>query len=382
MDPGCPQASYCPGCRLRHTRYPEQLEWFQSRLERILDREIGAERPRVEPVQPHPQQEGYRIRTTVRVFAAEERIILGMAAKAGRLEPVDLTKCSNHDPRLNRLLRSIRDVLDDAGPEIVSELIRWIAVHLSADGRDRITAVTGSIRNFQRAGLDRRLADRFPDHSVHLFESAEPSEKTSGPDPVIVSGRPEILFPVAGMELAVLPGAWTPVSYGTADRLDRTVLDILQETGGSSVIEIGCGFGGSAFFLARNGIRIIGIDRDRAAVRSAGMNRDRLRVANPVFITGKGDHCLRRLLRSRERYDAVILHGMRKGFGERLLDMLTVTGARQIILISPGTGAFVRNTVQLIDRGWFPDRFILQDQIPHTTSVLSTGVFRKGERSR
>jgi 23S rRNA (uracil1939-C5)-methyltransferase len=378
-DPECDQAGFCPGCRLRHMRYPMQLEWFRTRHEMLLARENITETSIVEPVQAHPSINTYRIRVTARVMVSENRYMLGMKSYPGWTQQVDLTRCPNHVPELNGILTGIQHILNEqvSGP-IKPEHLKWVLIHLSSDQRHRITFVVDSADWFLKSVLPQTLKYHFQSCSLHLVESAGSSQITVTSEPLILHGAKEIRYPFFDMQLSAYPGAWTPVSYGTSEQLAETLLQLIQEgSEGKSVVEVGCGIGGVTLFLARKGYDIAGIDQSRAAIHSAEINRERMGCDGVVFRCGRAGHGLRRLLAGQFKANTVILHGMRKAFDSKTIDAVRACGASRLILVSPGTGSFMRNIKDLQVHAWKLDRIQLHDQIPHTTSVLSVGVFSR-----
>ena len=180
-----------------------------------------------------------------------------------------------------------------------------------------------------------------------------------------------------GLRFFARPGAWTPVSWGTAELLENLLASWLQGFSGGEILEVGCGIGLTALHLAARGYPVTGIDGERPAVISAEANSDVFPAARVNWIAAQAVHALRKLMRQPGGRDILIFHGMRKPFGKRVWELTGGFKPRVILLVSPGIHAFVSDCADLAALGWHLQKLAVLDQIPHTTRVTAAGLFQK-----
>jgi len=216
----------------------------------------------------------------------------------------------------------------------------------------------------------------FPGLSFHLIELPETKQTIKWYNPEVLQGKLEILFPFFEYQLSVLPGAWSPIAYGTSEVLSDRLFEILKSCEGNSILEVGCGIGTHCIRFAELGFDLVGLDISHVAIKSALINRTKYSEGVLQLLCGKTEHQFRKRLITGQKADIIIFHGMRQVFKPSALEMLTSLGAGTVILMSPGLRAFGINYHQLDTLGWRCESIFLADQIPHTTGILSAAVFK------
>lgn len=377
----CDQAPFCPGCRLRHLSASDRLDWLKRQVTRILTGDFPEIKIPGITVHSHPAPEEYRLKATAAVINSDQNSILGMPPYPWSIEAVDLTRCPNHDPKLNELLSfTAKFIRQSDVPEPVRQSLRWVLAHLSADGRHRLTFV------ISRQDLMRPTSDalsKFPGISglsLHLSVSAPPSQSTEIYEPAVISGNLSILFRSASGLFTALPGAWTPVSEGTTEIVTEYLHEKINSIPGH-ILEIGCGIGLQSIPLAVSGRSVHGIDTNRSAIESARINTC-LAVKNPPsFHLGDARKQLRKIASAGIIAGTVILHGMRRPFPPGLFDELSLLKAQQVLLLSPSIRSFSRNASDLLARSWRLRTIDLFDQIPFTARALTAGEYCRNQAS-
>ncbi len=368
----CPLAGFCPGCQIRQLAYPVQLSWLKNRVEYVLRREFGDNIPVVMPCIPYLEPMGYRCRGNFHILDSNGKIVIGMPS--GATKNVNLTRCPNHFPELNRLLLSVErsfNGLDEKGRRQAVMSIRGLSVTLSDNGYHRIVFETG--QPDKRDQIHELVGNLMLDQSLSILvtENEMAGSRLRQGAVHVLQGERWIELISGGRKYHADYPAWIPVSGHSASLLSATLLDFLDETRDRSILEIGCGIGLQTLMLAHAGYRIVGMDRDRFAIGSAMKNKTFADMNTVEFIHGQARKGLKKLAAVRQKFGTIIFHGMRRGYGREVMDFAMILDVNRIILISPTAGALGNDLKSIVSMGWNCHRIALIDQIPHTVGVLA-----------
>nr|NLI51275.1 class I SAM-dependent RNA methyltransferase [Propionibacterium sp.] len=140
-------------------------------------------------------------------------------------------------------------------------------------------------------------------------------------------------------------GFWqVPPPPRAADTLVDAVLAGLRPRAGERAFDLYCGVGLFAGALARRGVRVTGVEGDRAAVALARRN-----VPEARFHAGSVDRVLARLP---DRVDLVVLDPPRAGAGARVLDAVLRRRPRAVAYVACDPAALGRDLGRARAQGW------------------------------
>ncbi len=141
-------------------------------------------------------------------------------------------------------------------------------------------------------------------------------------------------------------GFWQ-VHPAAADTLVDAVLAGLRPRAGERALDLYCGVGLFAGALARRGVRVTGVEGNRAAVALARRN-----VPEARFHAGPVDRILARVA---GRTDLVVLDPPRVGAGPRVLDAVLRRAPRAIAYVACDPAALARDLGHALRAGWRVD---------------------------
>ncbi len=308
-----------------------------------------------------PDRDAFR----ARLGATRLGEIFGMRGLPGGPD-VDLRRC----PAQTRESRDALDALvSDLATLGLTECVTRAHVAATAGGAVRV--VLGAV---DRPGLERLRTAAWPERPgwdrfakvLHARDAdlESDAERLTGHDTMVFESPTDRLQ-------ATLP-AWVPQSPGTLGTLQAWVSKHLAPAG-ARLLELGCGVGTSSLPLARVAASVLGVDCVREAVADATTNARSAGLANARFRLGFADRTVRRLLAGGEHFDAVLLHGMRAPFGERLMDVLPALRAARIAYLAPVTASLARDAAGL--RGYRAVRLDFLDQMPGTAHIMALGLW-------
>lgn len=362
MSPACAQFDDCPGCPLRHLAPAAAARLKVDAARETFARLTGQPAPPGVFLAP-TGRDAFR----ARLGATRLGETFGMRGLPGGAD-VDLRRCPAQTPESRAALETLVADLD--------------ALHLSADVTRAHVAATadGGVR-VVLAAADRGALSRLRDAPWPERPGWDRFAKVPGPrdgdlesGAERLTGRDTMSFDSPTDRLQATLPAWVPQSPGTLPALLDWLETHLEPTG-ARLLELGSGVGTSSLPLARRAASLLRVDCVREAGADATENARRAGVDTARCRLGFADRAGRRLLAGGETYDAVLLHGMRAPFGERLMDALPALRARRVAYVAPVTASLARDVARL--RGYSAVRLDFLDQMPGTAHIMALGLWHR-----
>ncbi len=373
IDPDCKNFPDCPGCTLRHLQADIQQDLICTHVMKNLRSKklISSHTIPLEFISI-PQRKYYRRRCSLKYSSFGSRYLPSMRSVYPGCPPIDLSDCPNHHPVLTELVRQTSDCLNNGWmTDDDFNRIREVHFTLSDTGKHRITFVHAG-DNASALSVEKKLQLSFEntDYSVLLIHVKSEKAGISYKTPRVLYGESDVKIALNKYLFYVQQGVWSPVSVGSAEMLLHKLRYDAELSGAQTVIEVGCGAGLMTIPLLETISRIIGIDKNRFAIESAKINARMCGLSHESFIVGDAVHALRKLASSCLRGDMLIIHGMRRPYGEDLFYMANVLRIRSIILMSPSLFSWVRDVEHALTRKWELTGVKIFDQIPQTSGFL------------
>jgi 23S rRNA (uracil1939-C5)-methyltransferase len=182
----------------------------------------------------------------------------------------------------------------------------------------------------------------------------------------IVKGK-EILVPLEGFFQA---------NTALTDGLVDTVLDLAGVGPAETVLDLYCGSGLFALFLAPSCARLIGIEIDGEAVECARLNMERQGIRSAVFHHGDVGRVLEAELGGANgTVDAVVLDPPRAGCEREALERLVGLGPARIVYVSCDPATLARDARLLVDGGFGLSVVRPLDMFPQTKHIECVALF-------
>jgi 23S rRNA (uracil1939-C5)-methyltransferase len=183
----------------------------------------------------------------------------------------------------------------------------------------------------------------------------------------VVKGQ-EILVPVEGFFQAN-----TALTEGLVD----TVVDLARVGPGETVLDLYCGSGLFALFLAPSCKRIIGIEVDAEAVDCARLNMQKHGLENAIFHLGDVRDVLAGFGERKETVDVVVLDPPRTGCDREVLDLIIGLRPSRIVYVSCDPATLARDTRLLVDGDYRLVTVRPIDMFPQTKHIEAVALFKR-----
>ncbi len=382
-SPPCSHLPQCDGCPLISLRYPAQLAWKRSRVSDALAQYLSLAGAECGEVIPSPERLGYRSTAKLVVTGKFTDPIIGIYRRNSH-DVIDISTCPLHHPIINRVIAATKEGIRKGkvpvfSPRSGSGLLRYLVVRVAPDKNRAMVLFVNTERSYN---MVHHLAKTVRTAVPQVAVVDENINTTTGN--VIIGNRDNFLTKEHSLEAAIGPVRFTlsprsffQVNAGAAGIIYETVRQWAALTGRERVIDLYCGVGGLALFLADNALEIIGIEAVAAAVTDAEENAKLNGRENCRFVVGDVSTHLEMMRKNRQQVDLITLNPPRKGCDEAVLrDAASLSPAR-MIYVSCSPESLARDLDILSRLGYRTLRVQPVDMFPQTAHVENVALLER-----
>ncbi|MEN8135800.1 MAG: class I SAM-dependent RNA methyltransferase [Thermodesulfobacteriota bacterium] len=373
VEPYCPHFGVCGGCDLQHAEYDFQLELKENILrEQLIGAKVITEAELAKVIEkplPAPQPFGYRQRLRLQIdknggygffrnlshdLEEIESCPLAMEEINKVLEKFPSSEAMDHllglarevelltSPGDNSLVlivnlrRKPRPTDAKAAGQAIDDLDLVKAVYLAAEGEQ----IQGPYCGSKLANEDRSLLLLLP----------FPAMKNHG---------------IAPYTLGQEAGGFSQVNLAQNERMIETLLDWVAELPVKRGLDLFGGMGNFSIPLAAKLNEVVGLDLQRAAIRSAERNAELAGLSNCSFIRKSAVEGIKEFGATEEVFDLVLLDPPRRGCRE-IVPFLDGVGSPLVIYVSCDPATLARDIKEMAKNGYGIKKIILVDMFPQT----------------
>jgi len=377
--PPCPIYGRCGGCDLQHAAASAQLHLKKNILLESLQRAAGdIFSPPGIPLKPpiaSPEQFGYRQR--IRLHVNREGRFGFFRPESQTIEPV--VECLLAKNEMNHVLRALEGNENFAG---LAPFSTGFELLFNPDGNGTIMLL-----QFRRKP---RPAD-----CTHAVALATDLEKLSSvlikvegyglydPRQRAIVTRPPILshaIPIgqSRTELKITweAGGFSQVNQDQNQNLIALVLEMLANGRHGRVLDLYCGYGNFSLPAAYIAGKVLGIDGQNSAIRSARHNVAVTGMQNCTFEKIQVAAGVQSLLDGGETFDTIILDPPRQGAPD-IVHLLPGLCAERIIYVSCNPATLARDLAILHHYGYTLASLVPVDMFPQTHHLESVALIKR-----
>lgn len=324
LKPGIGSAKkHCPGCSYQHVDYIEEVHLKDAQLcEMILHKKIAVDDEIFLPPVSSPSSIGYRNKITLHVARERGRVTLGYFGE-DNVTVLDVEECPLAERPANALLKDLRSK----------------------------SGFMASVKNGEALVLRNTPADgaHYKITSAFATKGMLTEETNVG-------------------TLNVPFSSFFQVNRPVADKLLKSVSDILKSLKVKNLVDLFCGIGVFGFAAARGGdVRVIGIDNDADSIAAASENAASLGLGNIEFIAQSAERGLNAIRNKIEgdRID-IIIDPPRSGLDRSVIEKIISLKPANILYVSCAADTLARD-LQAFTAGQYGIASIqLFDMFPRT----------------
>ena len=180
----------------------------------------------------------------------------------------------------------------------------------------------------------------------------------------------------ADIKLTWEAGGFCQVNLAQNKNLINLVVDMVKAGPHNRILDLYCGYGNFSLPVAQLAGKVVGIDSQNGAIRSAKRNAERNGIHNCYFEKNKVATGVRNLIDAGKTFDTIILDPPRQGAAD-IVSMLPGLGAEQVIYISCNPATLARDLAILCRQEYTLSYLVPVDMFPHTHHMESVALLKR-----
>jgi 23S rRNA (uracil1939-C5)-methyltransferase len=379
INPPCPLYGRCGGCDLQHATYKAQILLKNKILTESLQRAAGDifsnPETTIQSALASSEEFGYRQR--IRLQVDEEGQYGFFRTGSHILETV--SECLLARDTLNTVFKQLHS--NDSFKGLIKQCTAFellfnpdsddviMLLHFSRKPRPRDSALATDIVS-DINGLSTILMQ------VEGYGLYDPLNLSFVSKPHQLSQTLSIENLQADIQLTWEAGGFCQVNLIQNKKLINLVMDMMKSGPHNKVLDLYCGYGNFSLPVAQLAGKVIGIDSQNAAIRSAKRNAMLNEAHNCYFEKKQVAKGVKDLIDSGTTFDTVILDPPRQGAAD-IISTFPDLEASQVIYISCNPATLARDLAILCPEKYTLSSLVPVDMFPHTHHMESVALLKR-----
>ncbi|MEG4865360.1 MULTISPECIES: 23S rRNA (uracil(1939)-C(5))-methyltransferase RlmD [unclassified Microcoleus] len=375
----CIVADKCGGCQWQHVDYEYQLAAKQNQIIQALERIGGFSNLQVDEIltgkiEGFPQFLGYRNKATYPVaISATGQVQAGYYQKSTH-KLVNLNQCPVQDPRLNPLLKEVKEDIHWRDWPVYDEKkhtgeLRHLSLRIGRRTGEML--LTLIVRTGDLPGIEAQAAEWLKHYpqlvGVCLNVNSAQTNVIFGAETRCIAGQSDLREKFAGLNFQLRADTFFQVNTEAAEGLLQVIVGELNLQGNEVLVDAYCGIGTFTLPLAKQVKIAIGLEVQPAAIEQAKLNAELNDVKNVDFQVGTVESLLPALGLIP---DIVLLDPPRKGCDRAVLETIKEIKPNRIVYVSCKPATLARDLKILCENGDYKlARVQPADFFPQTSHV-------------
>ncbi|TFG91925.1 MAG: 23S rRNA (uracil(1939)-C(5))-methyltransferase RlmD [Syntrophobacterales bacterium] len=375
VEPPCAKATSCDGCPLITMKYQAQLDWKKGLVEGAFRYYSSLRDTKINPVLPSKKPLAYRTRAKLVISGKFAEPKIGIYLRNTH-QVTDLGDCQLHHPLINRIVTATREGIRKGkipiyNPKTENGLMRYLVIRVSEHENRAMVVFVTSERSFNEIHhLAKHLKKTVPEVTV-VAQNVNNSTGNviMGDREYFVTKQQTLVEKLGDIRFSISPRSIFQVNNDGAQTIYQQVKQWAALTGTESVVDVYCGIGGIALFLADSAREIVGFELAEAAVADAAKNARLNGIRNCQFEAGDAAGLLAGICEEGYEADIVVLNPPRKGCDEEVLRSCASLKPKRIIYVSCSPTTLARDLNFLKGVGYRTLEVQPVDMFPQTSHV-------------
>ena len=374
-NPPCSESADCFGCPLIAMKYSEQKNWKRGMILAEMAKYPILSETVVHPLLSPDNLIHYRTTAKLTVAGKFSEPFIGIYRRASH-DVYDLDHCPIHHPLIDKVVEAVRKGIKKGkvqvyNPQSKMGLLRYLVVRVSVHEKRAMVVFVTSKRSFNEIHhLGRFVQELVPEVEV-VVQNVNSTEGNviMGQKDYFMTKKLYLTERIGDVAFRISPRSFFQVNNSGANLIYSKVREWAGLTGSETVLDLYCGIGGIALFLAGAAKNVIGVEVVEEAVADAGMNARINGIRNCRFEAGDVADLLDELSNEQPSVDVAVLNPPRKGCDQKVLERVTALGPKSIIYVSCSPQSLARDLDILGKQGYLCPEIQPVDMFPQTVHV-------------
>ncbi len=363
VDPPCPYSGYCGGCKWQFIDYAHQLDLKRRHVAESMQHIALLAEPTVHATVPSDKVFGYRNKME---FSCSDRrwllphemgtdveigFALGLHVPGTYHKVLDTRACLLQPETGNRLLDTVRRHIQASDRPVYglrSHVGFWRFLMLRHSvARDRwiVNIVTASEDRDAVMPLADQICDRYPEVvGVVNNITARRSGVAIGEREIHLAGEPVLTDRIGPFTFEISANSFFQTNTRSAQALYETVSRYAALKGNETVLDLYCGTGTIAIWMAQQAARVIGLELVESAVADAHTNCRINGIDNCRFILGDIKDTLPAVSAVP---DVLVIDPPRAGMHKDVLKQVCAMAPERVVYVSCNPATMARDMLEL-----------------------------------
>ncbi|UCD17546.1 MAG: 23S rRNA (uracil(1939)-C(5))-methyltransferase RlmD [Candidatus Zixiibacteriota bacterium] len=381
----CGHFDVCGGCSWQDLDYGRQLYFKRKQIGDCLKHFGGLDAVEVSEAVGSEEQFQYRNKMEFSINRDEQcGFVVGLHRRGHYDEIFDLRQCLLQSPIANEIVHWFREYVRVHGIPVYdvtdrTGFIRFLVIREAhGTGQIMLNLVTAAGIFPDQGSLVAEATSLFKRIAtiVQNINSGQ-SNIARGEHEIVLFGDGHIVERILNFKFRIYANSFFQTNTAQAERLYRTVFDILQPQTDDRLLDLYCGTGTIGICAASLVNDVIGIEVEPTAIRAAEENARLNSVENIRFFAASVEDFLRECTGMPGDRNCAIVDPPRAGLHPKALKRLMALKLPRLVFVSCNPVTFARDAAALVGEGYKISRVIPVDMFPHTMHIeLVAGFYR------
>ena len=385
VEPRCPVASKCGGCKVMAASYEEQLRFKQNKVKNNIDKIGKVTGYEMAPIVGMDNPYHYRNKAQFPIGLDKEgNLVSGFYA--GRTHVIiPNEECHIGVPENEEILKILKEFMAEKNIAPYDEvtlkgLIRYVMIRKAFHtGEIMVCIIINGNKIPNQEELVERLKTVKGMTSIFVSINLCNTNVIMGKILEHIYGKKYITDYIGDVKFNISPKSFFQVNPVQTEKMYSKALEFAGLTGEETVWDLYCGIGSISLFLAKAAKKVFGVEIISDAIRDAKNNAKINGIENVEFFVGKSEEVLPDYYKKHGGYaDVIVVDPPSKGCDEKLLETIVQMQPERLVYVSCDSATLARDIHYMDEHGYELRKVQAFDNFPFSehveTVVLMTRV--------
>src|SRR3954447_21213577 len=323
-----------PGAPWQVLPYERQLAIKTEQVDEALRRIGRLDGFELQPIVPAVQQWRYCNKFEFSFGTGEDgELVCGFHAPGRWNDIVDMDDCKLASERVNELRRQVLAFCKGYLPWDRRDQRGFLRNLVIREGRRTGQTQVRLVTSPGKLDVD-GFIDAVDADGLWWTQTADLGESTHGGETTLLSGAPQLVDQLNGLDFLISPEAFFQTNTDMAERLYSVAQEYAGLRGHEQVFDLYSGIGTIALSMATRARRIVGLEIVEPAVADAIENARINEFSNASFYAGDARLVLRELVEREGKPDVAVIDPPRAGLSQKIVRRIVDAAPSRIVYVS------------------------------------------------